>query len=463
VGSRRSHPAVDRLGSLDRIMLGASRRWPQDIGAIAILDGPGVLDPMGEPRMAQVRAVISSRLHVAPRLRQVIVTPRRGLGGPVWTDAEHFDIRDHVLLHPLPPGTDESDLLRVTEELRREPMDASRPLWRMWLMPGLAGDRVALYVKLHHTIADGVAAMTTIAALLDRVPDAPTTPAPPWSPAPPPSSRDLLADELRDRLRCTRRTVTGVLSPVATGRRIHASWPALRELIAEEPATATSLDRLVGPDRSLRLIRLDLDRVTAVAHEHGATVNDVLLALTSGGLRALLQDRGERVEDITLRTYVPVSLRARRDIPQQGNLIAQMAVPLPMRARDPFDELRDIAAETTARKQRGRTALGTFIRGRIASRLLLFAVMRQRVNLTTASIRGPTAPLYLCGSQVLEVFPVLPLIANEALGVGALSYAGRLGVGIVADPDVYPDLAAFQAGAHQQLRTLGLAPNPAPT
>jgi diacylglycerol O-acyltransferase / wax synthase len=453
---------VDRLGSLDRMMLGASRRWPQDIGALAILDGSGILDARGEPRLAQVRAAIASRLHVAPRLRQVIVSPRRGLGGPVWTDAEHFDIRDHVVLRRLPPGSNEADLLSATEELRREPLDLSRPLWRMTLLPGLPDGRLALFVKLHHTIADGVAAMTTISALLDPAADTPVAPAPPWHPAPPPSSRDLLADDLRGRLRSARRVGAGLLHPAATYRRVRASWPAIREILAEEPATATSLDRIVGPNRRLRLVRLDLDRVVAVAHEHGATVNDVLLALTSGGLRAVLRGRAEPVEDITLRTYVPVSLRARRDIPQQGNLIAQMAVPLPMRARDPRDELRDIAAETTARKARARTGLGTFIRGRIASRLLLFAVMRQRVNLTTASIPGPTAPLYLCGSEVIEVFPVLPLIANEPLGVGAVSYAGRLTVGVVADPDVYRDLAVFMAGAEEQLRALGLAPHPAP-
>src|SRR4030095_11798692 len=128
-------------------------------------------------------------------------------------------------------------------------------------------------------------------------------------------------------------------------------------------------------------------------------------------------------------TYVPVSLRPRDGGPHQGNLIAQMAVPLAMRESDAAHDLHRIAAQSTARKARARTSLGTLIHGRFARRLMLFAVMRQRVNVTTASIPGPTMPLYLCGARLLEVDAALPLIANEPLGVAALSYAGQPTIG----------------------------------
>lgn len=323
-------------------------------------------------------------------------------------------------------------------------------------MPGLRDGRVAMFVKLHHSIADGMAAMTTLAALLDTGRDVPVTPAPPWTPTSPPSDRELFADTLHRHLHALERTGRMVIRPGPTLRHAREAWPAIRELLVEEPATRTSLDRMVGPDRSLAVIRTTLDDVKAVAHEHDATVNDVLLALTAGGLRTVLRGRGEPVEATTVRTYVPVSLRSRRDGPQQGNLIAQMAVPLPMRESAAGDELRRLAAVTKARKARARTSLGTLIRGRFTRRLMLFAVMRQRVNVTTASIPGPTGPLSLCGARVLEVVPVLPLIANEPLGVGALSYAGRLAIGIVADRDAYPDLDVFVAGAREELQELGL-------
>jgi len=107
---------------------------------------------------------------------------------------------------------------------------------------------------------------------------------------------------------------------------------------------------------------------------YDATVNDVLLAVTAGGLRALLRSRGEPVEGITVRIYVPVSLRRRLRGSVQGNLIAQMVVPPPLGASDPGHRLQQVAAETAKRKARSRTSLGTLFRGGIATRVMLKAI-----------------------------------------------------------------------------------------
>jgi hypothetical protein len=211
--------SIDRLTSLDRLMLAASKRWPQDIGALAILDGTSLLGPTGELRIDAIRAAIASRLHLVPRFRQVIHAPRRGLGGPLWVDAARFDIRDHVVVCPLAFQTDEPGLLAVTEQLRSERFDPSRPLWRMWFMPGLPDGRVAMFVKLHHSIADGMAAMTTVAALLDADPGAPVTPASPCTPTPPPSDRDLFIDNARRHLGAVGRAGSVLIRPGRTLRR----------------------------------------------------------------------------------------------------------------------------------------------------------------------------------------------------------------------------------------------------
>jgi diacylglycerol O-acyltransferase / wax synthase len=447
--------SIDRLTALDQLMLRASAIWPQDIGALVLLDGTNLLDATGRLRIEAVREAIESRLHLVPRFRQLIQVSRPGLGGPLWVDAPSFDLADHVRVLSLPADTSEAELLLAIERLRRQRLERSRPLWEIWFLTGLPDNQIALFVRLHHAIADGVAAMTTVAAFLDPVPDAPTAPAHPWTPTPPPSARELLADNLRRHLQRLADACSTLARPRTTMQRLRAAWPAIRELLAEEPAPETSLDRMVGSDRHLALIRTTLDQVKQVAHAHDATVNDVLLAVTAGGLRALLRSRGERVEDTTVRIYVPVSLRRRGRGPQQGNLIAQMVVPLPLGGSDPGRRLRQIASETANRKARTRTSLGTLFRGRIARRLLLMAVLRQRVNLTSASIPGPEVPLYLAGARVLEVVPVLPLIGNEPLGVGGLSYAGGFTIGVVADQDAVPDLDVFAAGAREELQTLG--------
>jgi hypothetical protein len=102
------------------------------------------------------------------------------------------------------------------------------------------------------------------------------------------------------------------------------------------------------------------------------------------------------------------------------------------------------------------------LRGRLAMRLMLIAVMRQRVNATTASIPGPTEPRYLAGARVLEVVPVVPLVANEPLAVAALSYAGALTFGVVADRDAFPDLEMFATEMREELVALGIGTTQAP-
>jgi WS/DGAT/MGAT family acyltransferase len=436
-------------------MLQVDRAWPQDIGALAILEGGALLDPIGRLRIDETREAIRSRLHRVPRFRQRLHVPRRGLGGPLWVDCRELDLVEHVRVRPLPPGSGESELLAAIEELRRDRLDPSRPLWAMWFLPGLAEGRVGLFIRIHHAIADGMAAMAIVAALLDPVPDtAPTAPQP-WTPARPPRERDLRVDNVVRRVRAFLGAFSFLGHPKSTLRGVRAAWPAAREILAEEPAPRTSLDRLIGPDRSLALVRTEIDAVKAAAHAADATVNDVLLAATAAGLRALLRHRGEPVDGTTARVFVPVSLRRGR-LQLQGNLIAQMVVPLPLGAAEPIARLRRIATETGERKGRSRAPLGTLFRGGILTKLLLKAVVRQRVNVGTANIHGPEEPLYLAGARLLEVFPVLNLIGNVALSVGALSYAGAFDICVIADADAYPDLEVFAAGLRDELRALGI-------
>lgn len=458
-----TNTSIDRLTAEDELTLRWDGIWPQDIGAVALLDGSDLLDLTGRFRIEAVRAAIGSRLHHAPRFRQLLHAPqRRWLGAPLWVDAPAFDLNEHVKVLPLPAHSGEEELLRTTERLRRWRLDRSRPLWEMWFMPGLPDRQVGLFVRMHHAITDGMVAMATIGAFLDTAPHAAATPARPWTPAPLPRARDLLADNVLRRLHGIAAAFSIVARPRTAARQMFAAWPALMELLAGEPGPQTSLDRVVGPDRSLALIRSRLDLLREIAHRYDATVNDVLLGVTAGGLRALLHSRGERVDGVRVPIYVPISLRRGQRGVRQGNLIAQMVVPLPVGVSDPAVRVRQIAADTARRKAKSRASLGTMFHSGIPTALMLKAIDRQRVNVESANIHGPEVPLYLAGARVLEVFPVLNLIAKVALGVGALSYAGTFDIGVVADRDAYPDIEIFAAGVRDDLHAL--APSmPAPS
>jgi WS/DGAT/MGAT family acyltransferase len=450
---------IDRLTAGDELMLRASARWPQDNCALVLLDEGDLLDPAGRLRIEAARARIESRLHLAPRLRKVIRVPPRTLGGPVWVDAQTFDLSEHVHELPLAAPAGDAELIAAAELLRRRRLDPSRPPWAMWFITGLPERQIGLFVKMHHAIADGMAAIATIGVFLDTDPDSLPGKARPWAPSRLPSVRELRDDNRRRRIGRLAATLSKFRSLPTSMRRLSGAWPAVRELVAEPPGPETSLDRLIGPDRSLALVRSHIDTVKEVARHYEATVNDVLLAITAGGLRALLRSRGEPIEGLNLRIYVPMSLRRDGDDTLDGNRVAQMVVPVQLGVSDPGERLRQIAAETAHRKARNRPSLGALfgsgiLTGGILTQLMLRAIQRQRVNVTTANLHGPEFPLYFSGARILEVFPVVPLIGSVTLGVGALSYAGSFNVGLVADRDTFPDLDVFAEAVRSELSAL---------
>jgi diacylglycerol O-acyltransferase / wax synthase len=447
---------LDRLSAQDLMMLWPEELgWSQDIGALAILDGTTLLDADGRFMIEAAREAIRRRLHLVPRFRQLLYQPGFGLGWPLWTDAPAVDIAEHVRVFPLGAPADESRLLLACEELRHRRLDRSRPLWEMWFLTGLEDGRVGLFIKVHHAIADGVAGIAALGAFVDPVADPPTTSEPPLTPAPRPSTRALFADNLRQRGRALGRTVIKLAHPTETARQARRGWPAVHEAFIEARAPRTSLNQRIGSHRRFTLIRSNLDLVKQIAHAHGAKVNDVLMALLASGLRELLLGRGERVDGMVLRAFVPVSLHTERPGTARGNLDGGMLVPLPIGEPDEVRRLRLVAAETAERKRKPRPPGGTLFRNKVIQRAALRAAPHQRVmNTYAANVPGPPVPLYLAGAPVLELFPMVPLMANVSIGIGALSYAGQFNLTAVADRDLCPDLEVFAEGAYRSLDAL---------
>jgi diacylglycerol O-acyltransferase / wax synthase len=430
--------------------------WPGDIGALAILDGPGLLDGDGRVRIEAIRQQLEPRLQLVPRFRQRLYRPRRGLGWPLWVDAPSFDLADHVRVHPLAAPGDQAQLLAACEQLRRRHLDSSRPLWELWFLPGLPQQRVGLFLRAHHTMADGMAGVAAFGALLDLTADAPTPLAGAWTPTPAPSAGELFRDNLRRRAQGLEHALSGLAHPRGTLRRARQAWPAWREFLAEQRAPSTSLNRPIGADRRLALVRSRLDVAKQAAHAHHAKVNDVVLAAVAGGLRQLLASRGEHVEDLVLRASVPISLHHEQSGQASGNKDSGMAVPLPLGEPDSVRRLRLIGEDTAARKHKAHPQVSSGIfRLALAQRAFCRFLKRQRVvNLSVSNVPGPPVPLYLAGARLLEVFPLVPSIGNLTLSVGVLSYAGQLNFTAVADRDGCADVEVFAQGVQSTLGEL---------
>lgn len=446
-------PSVERLSADDRLILWPDEVWPQDIGALGVLDGRSLLRSDGSFRLEAAKQAIEGRLHLLPRFRQVLYVPRRGLGGPLWVDAPEFNLSDHVGVERLQDPADEAELLRAIARLRRRRLEQSRPLWEMWFLTGLPADRIGWFVRLHHVVADGMAGVAELGVLLDAVPTSVTAPQR-WVPASWPSERALLLDNVQRQIAKLGRALRAARHPAAILHRVRAGVPALREFLAERPGPQTSLNRVIGQDRTLALVRSSLEQVNEVAHTYGATVNDVLLAIIAGGVQGLLRSRGEPVEGVILPIYVPVSLRRGRSGQEGGNLISQMVVPLPLGIADPSQRLRQLAKETAKRKAIDRPSLGAMFHSKVIRAAMLKLIVRQRVNVVSADLPGPQTPLYFAGTQLIELSPLLNLLGTESLGVGALSYAGQFNVMVIADADAYPDIDVFAACARDELHGL---------
>ena len=454
--SGRGSNGIERVEASDLMFVWPEREgWPQDIGALAILGGDGLVDADGRFQIEDARQHVERRLHLVPRLRQLMVWPPTGLGWPLWVDAPLFDVREHVGVSPLEGPADEAQLLLACEALRRRPHDRSRPPWGLWFLPGLPDGRVGLFIKLHHAIADGVAGVATLGALVDLEPEPSERPVPPWIPAANPSRSALLVDNLRRRSAGIARGLSTLLDPVGTLQRVRHGWPAMREVFTEGRAPKTSVNRRIGSARRLALVRTALDLTKEIGHAHDATVNDVLLTAVASGYRALLRHRGEPVDGLSLRTMVPVSLHHEEQGAERGNVDAGMVVPLPIDEPDEVARLEQIRAASAERKERTRPPAGGLFRSISVQRAFQRLVARQRlVNAYVANVPGPPATVHLAGAPVLELFPVVPITGNISIGVGALSYAGQFNITVVADRDLCPDLEVFVDGVERSLNAL---------
>ena len=215
--------SVGRLSAEDRLILWPDEVWPQDVGAQGVLDATNLFDSDGRFRMEATTQAIEGRLHLFPRFRQVLDMPGRGLGGPLWVDATAFNLSDHVHVERLQPPADEAELLRAVARLRRRRLDLSRPLWEMWFLTGLADHRIGWFVRLHHVVADGIAGVAELGALLDAAPSSSMAPAQPWAPEPWPSARVLFLDNLGSRVAKLGHALGQLRHPIAMLRRAGAA------------------------------------------------------------------------------------------------------------------------------------------------------------------------------------------------------------------------------------------------
>jgi WS/DGAT/MGAT family acyltransferase len=438
------------------------------IGALLVFDPredgsvPGFGEVCGrlEPRIHQLR-------HFSDRLSQPKVG---GISWPEWVADKRFDVHAHIQHVTLPSPGGDDELREWASEYYSQRLDRARPLWEMAVIDGLAGGRWAVATKTHHALVDGVGSVDTAYVLLDTERHPETDPGEDAGAGTPTPAARGAADTLRSAtriaampLRVAARALDAAIHPGKAADGLRRARAAVRLLIEDEMIRAprTSLNDPIGGKRSLALVRSDLAELKAIKNDLGGTVNDVVLAAMAGGLRRLLLARGETPPDAGLRAMVPVNVRQASEQLALGNKITSLFIHLPVAEADVADRYRAQLAEAGARKGSDQ-ALGSTTVVDLASLAppILHGVLAQSLfatrlfNVTITNIPGPQQPLYALGGQLREVWPLVPLAAEHALGLAVLSYDGTLYFCINADRDSVPDLEVLRTGIEESIEEL---------
>lgn len=439
------------------------------------LEGPTVhlhvtglllLDPSTAPRgltFAKLRSFITGRQHLMPSLHRRLVEVPLAIDHPSWINDPDFDLDNHLHHHVLRGDGSSEALARFASEFASTQLPRDRPLWDMVMVEGLDDGNVGIVIKMHHCIVDGISGMDIMAHLLELSPSPARhgrVAAPTPEPVPHPMAVAASAswNRLTDPLRPVRAAVDSVsslarMADTSIRRRLGGADALAHPVNAPRTvfnASLTSRRELafgLAPLADLKIIRRAFD----------VTVNDVVLAACTYGLRTYLQAVDE-IPDRPLVCSVPVSIHGQAQANAanhvSANQVSTMFVNLPVHLADPAEQLRAIHEGAIGAKAI-QGSVGTDLISdvvelvpsslfHLAARMYSDAGMADRFppvhNLIVSNVIGSPVPLYMAGAEVIAMYPFGPLMEGTGLNITVLSNNGEMNIGIIACPDLVPEL-----------------------
>ena len=430
-----------RLTGLDTAFLCLDRdASPMHLGALVTFRRTGLGDPV------RVAALLAQRAQRLPELRRRVEPSWNPLSAPTWADDPGFCAKDHLQVHQLEHHADLESAAAVAAELLVHPLMRNRPLWELHVIAGSDWDRFAVLFKMHHAFGDGLSALGIGLRLLDEFPRGGDLPgsenAVNGTPSPPEATVSGRVWHQPGDVRSTVENLVGWLGDAAG-----TAVAVLRS--ARLPTPGSPLVAWSSGRRALAMASLSLRQVRRIRRAYGGTVNDVLLSVVTGALRDWLMARGNEVERLTLRAFIPVSRRSRAVQRIGGNRLSGYLCELPVGEPSPTERLLQIQ-RTMAQNKAAGTSRGPGAIPELADRLPA-AVHRIATpmagqgapllfDLMLTSVPVPNISLTCDGAELVEIFPMPPLLAGQALVIGLSWYRDRAYVGLHADRDGLPDV-----------------------
>ena len=428
----------------------------------------------GVPSIADVRALLDHRLDAMPRFRKRLSHPHAGgLRWPRWEPDPHFDVAAHVRHATLPAPGDDAELLDWMGDFYSHRLDRHRPLWEMTLLDGLAGGRWSLVTKVHHSLVDGVSGVSVTNLILDDSPaSSPAGDTARGAPAPAPGGHQTGRAGLAAGARAG---FDLALHPARVRDLLDQARALVRFLVRDEviPAPHTSLNVPIGGNRRMTFVAAPLSDLKAIKSRLGGSVNDVVLAIAAGGLRQLLEARGEPLPARGVRVMVPVNVRRATEMMELGNRVSSLFAELPVAEADGLARYRATVEATEELKRSGLAGGAEALMGAagVVPPLLHGALARlaftpRLFNVTITNVPGPQTTLYALGAPMRRVIPLVPIFANHAVGFAVVSYDGEVVICLNGDQGAMADLDVLGAGLERTLDELrdivGLSPGTPP-
>ncbi len=443
---------TQRLGPRDLALLaGESAATPKHNATLEIFDAADT--GFDHDRLVEL---IADRIAFVPRYRQRLQAVPGHLANPVWVDDSTFDLGFHVRRSGLPrPGTMEQ-LRELVGRIVSRPLDTNRPLWEVYFIEGLSDGRVAVLSKSHQVLVDGIETVDLGQVLLDSSEEPKELERDDWVPRRDPSPLGLASGAVVDSVRgpatlySTGRSRAQALTRSAGSAR-RRSVAAMNALANRRPTLESPVSAHHSEQRRFVTVRTDLQDYRKIRKAHGGSVNDAIIATVTGALRAWLMARGTPSGSMRqLRAMVPMSvIDDELEATSLGTQIAAHLVTLPIGEPSPVIRLHQVSYAFKAHSETGRAVAANRLAGIAGFAPTTFHALGARVaaeqfrkgfHLTVTNVPGPQFPLYAAGAQMVETYPVQPLLPGQALAIGITSYDGAVYYGLTGDRDALPDI-----------------------
>lgn len=454
-------PQHHKISPLDLAWLFVeSDATPMHVGSLLIFDAsdfaPNKISALYDELIAQPAAAppFNLRMH------------KRGLALPDWEDADDIDLEYHVQRWALPnPGNDEQ-LFALVAERHGEALDVSKPLWEFHLIEGLSNQRLAVYIKVHHSIMDGMAGLALMRSMMSDSAEAAAFA--PWS------AKGKIAE--LDVLHQARSKQHGLLNSMQQGFKELKQLPdiarSLRELAwagmhqkhsdlqAAYTCPSSLINQRVSEKRHFQGLRLSLTEMRGIADHAGVTINDVLLSCCSGGLHRYLQDAGESSLG-SLLAGLPFSLRKPGDV-SMGSALSFLIANLASDETDPRERLAKVHSSTRAAKahlhslpEQALTEYTLILMAPYMGEILsgLAGHAPPAFNIIVSNVPGPRETLYFAGARLLQTYPLSIVTHGQGLNITVLGYTDQLHLGITACAKL-PELTPLCAGIKSEFESL---------